>query len=54
MYIFSFICNINSFFEQIKTDTVLLMLKKSVTGKTWPYVTSGEKAAKKAKDKENK
>ncbi|XP_022320022.2 calcyclin-binding protein-like [Crassostrea virginica] len=39
---------------KIKTDTVLLMLKKSVTGKTWPYVTSGEKAAKKAKDNENK
>jgi hypothetical protein len=33
---------------------VLLMLKKNLTGKTWPYVTSGEKAAKKAQEDKDK
>lgn len=39
---------------KLKTDTVLLMLKKSTTGKTWPYVTSGEKAKKAKEDNEKK
>ncbi|XP_056010501.1 calcyclin-binding protein-like [Ostrea edulis] len=39
---------------KVKTDTVLLMLKKSTVGKTWPYVTSGEKAAKKAMEEKEK
>lgn len=39
---------------KVKTDTVLLMLKKSKTGKTWAYVTSGEKDSKKAKEEKEK
>ncbi|XP_045201450.2 calcyclin-binding protein-like [Mercenaria mercenaria] len=40
----------DSYFK-IKTDTVLIMLKKKETGKTWPYVTQTEK---KLKDKPTK
>ncbi|KAH3799670.1 calcyclin-binding protein-like [Dreissena polymorpha] len=36
---------------KIKTDTVLVMLKKKNTGKTWPYLTTTEK---KIKDKGTK
>jgi len=28
--------------RQVKTDTVLLMLKKEEESKTWPYVTERE------------
>jgi len=31
---------------QIKTDTVLVMLKKKETGKTWPFITQTEKRIK--------
>lgn len=38
----------DSYFK-IKTDTVLLMLKKKEQGKTWPYVTEREKKSKEEK-----
>lgn len=36
----------NDSYIKIKTDTVLIMLKKKESGKTWPYVTQTEKRLK--------
>lgn len=54
----NYTCEVNHLMEEIvpeesyfkiKSNTVLIMLKKKVSGKTWPYVTQTEK---KIKDKD--
>ena len=37
----------NSFLLQVKTDVILLMLRKVTEKKTWPYVTEREKKKEK-------
>jgi hypothetical protein len=37
----------------VKTDTILVMLKKKQAGKTWAYVTETEKLSKEGKRYEN-
>lgn len=38
-------------YHKVKTDSVLVMLKKKQSGKTWTYVTEKEKLAKEMKSK---